>query len=62
LFTANITPDAAGVFNSEPFLQNVSKTAITISWETDRAVNPTLTGDSIHLMAIIPKAFALRRE
>jgi len=42
LVTANITPDAAGVFNSEPFLQNVSKTAITISWETDRAVNPTV--------------------
>jgi len=42
LITVNITPDAAGVFNSEPFLQNVSKTAITISWETDRVVNPTV--------------------
>jgi predicted phosphodiesterase len=41
-YTVTVSGDAAGVFNSEPFLQNVSKTAMTISWETDRAVNPTV--------------------
>jgi predicted phosphodiesterase len=41
-YTVTVSGDAAGVFKSEPFLQNVSKTAITISWETDRAVNPTV--------------------
>lgn len=40
--TVTVTGEAAGVFRSQPFLQNVSKTAMTISWETDRAVNPTV--------------------
>lgn len=42
VFDVAVVGNAAGVFNSEPFLQNVSKTAITISWETDRAVYPTV--------------------
>lgn len=31
---------AAGVFKSQPYLQNVSRDAMTIAWETDRLVAP----------------------
>jgi Icc-related predicted phosphoesterase len=41
-FSVTISGDAAGVFNSQPYLQNVSQDAITIAWETDRIVNPTV--------------------
>lgn len=37
-----ITGQAAGVFKSYPYLQNVSQDAITIVWETDRVVLPTV--------------------
>jgi hypothetical protein len=39
-FSVTITGEAAGVFNSQPYLQNVSPEAITIAWETDRMVFP----------------------
>jgi predicted phosphodiesterase len=41
-FDVTISGDAAGVFKSQPYLQNVSQNAITIAWETDRMVNPTV--------------------
>jgi hypothetical protein len=37
-----ITGNPAGVFKSEVYLQNVSQEAITIAWETDRVVIPTV--------------------
>jgi Icc-related predicted phosphoesterase len=37
-----ITGNPAGVFNSQPYLQNISQNAITIAWETDRVVIPTV--------------------
>lgn len=39
-FLITITGEAAGVFNSQPYLQNVSPEAVTIAWETDRVVFP----------------------
>ncbi len=41
-YTVTVSGDAAGVFYSQPFLQNVSQTAMTLVWETDRMVNPTV--------------------
>jgi len=41
-FNVTISGDAAGVFKSQPYLQNVSQDAMTIAWETDRIVNPTV--------------------
>ncbi|OHB53859.1 MAG: hypothetical protein A2Y10_00310 [Planctomycetes bacterium GWF2_41_51] len=41
-YAITVTGDAAGLFLSQPFLQNPDKTAMTISWETDRPVNPTV--------------------
>jgi predicted phosphodiesterase len=41
-YNVTVSGDAAGVFKSQPYLQNVSKTAMTIAWETDRPVNPTV--------------------
>jgi hypothetical protein len=41
-FVVIISGDAAGVFKSQPYLQNVSQNAITIAWETDRIVDPTV--------------------
>lgn len=35
-----ISGDVAGVFKSQPYLQNVSQNAMTIAWETDRLVAP----------------------
>lgn len=39
-FEITISGEAAGVFKSQPYLQNVSPEAITIAWETDRVVFP----------------------
>jgi hypothetical protein len=39
-FVITISGEAAGIFNSQPYLQNVSPEAITIAWESDRAVFP----------------------
>jgi len=41
-YNVTVSGDAAGVFKSQPYLQNVSQTAMTICWETDRIVNPTV--------------------
>ncbi|MEN6387137.1 MAG: metallophosphoesterase family protein, partial [Phycisphaerales bacterium] len=41
-FDVTVTGQPAGVFKSQPFLQNVEKNAITIVWETDRMVNPSI--------------------
>ncbi|MEN6386037.1 MAG: metallophosphoesterase, partial [Phycisphaerales bacterium] len=40
--TVTISGDAAGTFRSLPYLQNVSKAAITIAWATDRYVYPVV--------------------
>jgi predicted phosphodiesterase len=40
--SVTISGDAAGAFKSLPYLQNVSKTAITIAWTTDRYVYPVV--------------------
>lgn len=37
-----ISGDAAGVFKSLPYLQNVTQDSMTIAWETDRIVKPTV--------------------
>ena len=41
-YPVTIFGNAAGVFKSQPYLQNVSQQAITIAWETDRLVTPTV--------------------
>ncbi len=41
-YPITITGNAPGVFKSQPYLQNVSPDAITIAWETDRLVSPTV--------------------
>ncbi len=41
-FSVTIAGDAAGVFESQPYLQNVTQDSITIAWETDRIVKPTV--------------------
>ena len=41
-YTITVSGNAAGVFKSQPYLQNVSQTAMTVCWETDRIVNPTV--------------------
>lgn len=41
-FEITISGESAGVFNSQPYLQNVSCQAITIAWETDRIVFPSV--------------------
>ncbi len=40
--TITISGDAAGTFLSQPFLQNVTTDSMTISWETDRLVKPSV--------------------
>lgn len=42
VYNVTVSGEAAGLFFSQPFLQNPEKTAMTISWQTDKIVNPTV--------------------